>query len=71
MKKLIRFLFPKYKVVHCSFYMGTNGMAKHEQFLKEITEENVQIINSFITYHRNYSDSHKPQSINYVIRYKL
>lgn len=71
MRKLIRFLFPKYKVAHCSFHTGTDGLAKHRQFLKDINEGNVEIINSYIEYHRYDPHQHKPAYINYVIRYKL
>ena len=71
MKKLIRFLFPKYKVALFSFQTGTDGMERHRKFLKDISEENAQIINSFIEYHRYDPHQHKPAYINYVIRYKI
>jgi hypothetical protein len=69
MKKLFRLLFPKYEVIHTSFHTGTNGMKRHREFIKYVNKENIEIINSYITYH-SYSDSHKPESINYVVKIK-
>jgi len=71
MMKFFRLLFPKYKVIHRSFNTGTSGMEKHRIFIEEVNKHNIQIINSFITYHRDYKDNHQPEYINYVIKYKL
>ncbi len=70
MKKLFRLLFPKYEVHHASFLIGTTGgMKRHMEFIEAVNKENIEVLNSFITYH-SYSDSHKPESINYVIKIK-
>jgi hypothetical protein len=71
MIKFFRRLFPKYKVMHRSFHTGTFGMSNHKIFIEEVNKYNVQIINSFITYHRDFKDNHLPQYINYVVKYKL
>jgi hypothetical protein len=68
MKKLFRLLFPKYEVHHVSFHTGTNGMKRHRDFIETVNKENIEIINSYITYHRDNLHSHKPESINYVIK---
>jgi hypothetical protein len=69
MKKLFRWLFPKYEVRHLEFHTGTNGMQRHDKFIEAVNKENVQIINSYIMYH-SYTNSHKPESIHYVIKVK-
>ena len=70
MKKLFRLLFPKYEVHHVSFLIGTTGgMQRHMEFIEYVNKENIEVINSYITYHR-YSNSHQPESINYVIKIK-
>ncbi len=69
MKKLFRLLFPKYEVHHVSFHTGTGGMKRHMEFIEAVNKENIEVLNSFITYH-SYSDSHKPESINYVVKIK-
>jgi hypothetical protein len=71
MMKFFRLLFPKYRVVYRSFHTGTSGMANHRDFIEFVNTYNVQIINSFITYHKDYKDNHQPEYINYVIKYKL
>lgn len=71
MIKFFRLLFTKYKVRHYSFHTGTNGMAKHKVFIDDVNKHNVQIINSFIEYHKDYKNNHLPEYINYVVRYKI
>ena len=46
-------------------------MAKHKVFIDDVNKHNVQIINSFIEYHKDYKDNHLPEYINYVVRYKI
>jgi len=70
MKKLFRLLFPKYEYRHLSFHTGTNGMKRHETFIKDVNIENAEIINSYITYYRDYKNNHQPEYINYVVKIK-
>ena len=70
MIKLFRLLFPKYEVRHLSFHMGTDGMGRHRKFIEAINKDDIQIINSFIQYHRWESSKHIPESIHYVIKFK-
>jgi hypothetical protein len=58
----------KQKVQHLKFHTGTWGMQDHEKFINYCNENEVEFINSWITYHRDPSNSHKPESINYVVR---
>ena len=69
MIKLFRFLFSKYEIRHVSFHTGTDGIKRHEEFIKAVNKYNVEIINSYIMYH-SHRDSHKPESIHYVIKVK-
>ncbi len=69
MRKLLRYLFPKYEVRHISFYNATAGMKQHDEFIEHYNKGGIQIINSFITYH-NYESRHIPQGIHYVIKIK-
>ena len=62
-------LFKKRITEHLSFHTGTGGMRAHEGFISSIEENGIKIINSWITYH-DYSSSHKPAYIHYVISYK-
>lgn len=59
------------KTKHLRFHTGTTGMAEHENFINYCNENKVEFINSWISYHRDPSNSHKPESINYVIRYNV
>ena len=68
MKWLKRF-FTKSEIREVSFYTGTDGMKKHSEFIDWVNENDVEIINSFITYHK-YDYSHIPRCINYVIKIK-
>jgi hypothetical protein len=70
MIKFFRLLFTKYKVRHYSFHTGTSGMEKHRIFIDDVNKYNIEIINSFVRYH-SYSNSHKPESIHYVVKYKI
>ena len=69
MINIFRKFFPKKIVAHTAFHTGTSGTEKHREFIKWVNEANVEIINSFIEYH-DYSNSHKPAYIHYVIKYK-
>jgi len=62
-------IFKKRKTEQLAFHTGTNGMTAHREFIEIVNEDNIKIINSWITYH-SYSSSHKPEYINYVISYK-
>ena len=68
MKWLKRF-FTKSEIRELSFYNGTDGMKKHSEFIDWVNENDVEIINSYITYHK-YDYSHQPQYINYVVKIK-
>jgi hypothetical protein len=57
----------KSKIKHIEFHTGTNVMKSHREFINHCNEKNIEIINSFITYHQ-YSDSHKPEYIHYTIK---
>jgi hypothetical protein len=46
-------------------------MEDHEKFINYCNENKVEFINSWISYHRDPSNSHVPESINYVIRYNV
>ena len=59
------------KTKHLRFHTGTTGMTEHENFINYCNENKVEFINSWISYHRDPSNSHKPESINYVIRYNV
>ena len=69
MKKLFKWLFSKTIVKHVGFQASTGGMEKHDEFIEWVNKEGVEIINSFVFYYQ-YSDSHKPKEIHYVIKYK-
>ena len=68
MSELKRF-FTKSEIREVSFYTGTDGMKKHSEFIDWVNENDVEIINSYITYHK-YDYSHIPRYINYVIKIK-
>ena len=68
MRWLKRF-FTKAEIREVSFHTGTDGMKKHSEFIDWVNQNDVEIINSYITYHK-YSHSHQPQYINYVIKIK-
>ncbi len=70
MKKLFRYLFPKYEVKHISFYNASAGMKQHDEFIEHYNKGGVEIINSFITYHKSENSRHIPQGIHYVIKFK-
>jgi hypothetical protein len=70
MKKLFRLLFPKYEVRHLSFQTGTDGMKRHKKFIEDVNIENAEIINSYITYYRDFKNNHLPEYINYVVKVK-
>jgi hypothetical protein len=69
MMKWIKRLFTKSTTRHISFWAGTAGMRAHEDFIDWVNENDVKIINAYTLYHM-YENSHKPQSFNYVIKYK-
>ena len=69
MMKWIKSLFTKSVVRHVSFWTGTEGMKAHEEFIEWVNKNDVKIINAYTLYHM-YENSHKPQSFNYVIKYK-
>ena len=69
MINLFNRFFKKTIVKQVSFYCATNGLRDHDNFINWVNENNVEILNSWTTYH-SYSDSHKPQHLNYIIRYK-
>lgn len=64
--KLFSKIFKRPKVKHLQFHTGTEGMKEHSKFIDEVNEKNIKIINAFVTYHE-YSDSHKPKYLHYVI----
>jgi len=68
MKWLKRF-FTKSEYREVSFHTGTDGMKKHSEFIDWLNESGTEIINSYIIYHQ-YDNSHKPQYINYVFKFK-
>ena len=70
MKKLFRLLFPKYEYKHIGFQTGTSGMRRHADFMAELNYGNTEIINSYITYYRDYKNNHQPEYINYVVKIK-
>jgi hypothetical protein len=55
---------------HLRFHTGTWGMEEHEKFINYCNENEVEFINSWIFYHRDPSNSHVPESINYVVKIK-
>lgn len=63
-------LFKKRKTEELAFHTGTSGVRAHREFIDSVDERGIKIINSWITYH-DYSSSHKPAYINYVISYKI
>jgi hypothetical protein len=69
--KWFKRLFKKKRVMLTSYHTGTNGMKKHDEFIKWINANDVEIINSYITYHKDYKDNHLPEYINYVVKYTL
>lgn len=60
----------KQKIQHLKFHTGTCGMQDHKEFIDYCNKNEVEFINSWITYHRDTSHSHKPEIINYVIKIK-
>jgi len=70
MKKLFRKLFPKYQYKHIAFQTGTSGMRRHADFMAELNNGNIEVINSFIEYHQDFKNNHQPAYINYVIKIK-
>ena len=49
MKKLFRLLFPKYKIHHASFLIGTTGgMKRHGEFIEHVNKENIEIVLSVV-----------------------
>ncbi len=67
--KLFKNIFKKSIIRLVSFYNAGEGIKEHDEFINWVNKNNVKIINSYITYHSG-SNSHKPQHINYVIKYK-
>ena len=56
----------KTKTKLVSFYTGTDGLQKHYEFINSIDEKGIKIIHAYTLFH-DYSSSHKPQWLNYVI----
>jgi len=55
---------------HLRFHTGTMGMQDHKEFIDYCNENEVEFINSWIIYHTDGLHSHKPESINYVVKIK-
>ena len=51
-----------------SFHTGTIGLHEHRLFIESIDEKKIKIIHSYTLYHE-YSHSHKPAYLNYVVQY--
>lgn len=62
-------LFKRKKTKLVSFQTGTDGLRKHREFIESIDERGITIIHAYTLYH-DYSSSHKPRSLNYIITYK-
>lgn len=69
-KKIYNLLFGRYKYVKTAFHMGTSGRRSHEEFIKYVNENNIEIINSYVTYHRDELHGHKPDYVHYLIKMK-
>jgi hypothetical protein len=71
MKKLFDLFFKKYKYKKERFHIaGTNGYKEHLEFIGYLNHNNIEIINSWISYYE-YSNNHrKPEYIHYVIKIK-
>lgn len=59
----------KFIVKRLAFHFGTDGMKQHYEFLKEVNEKQIKILHCYTTYYE-YSSSHKPEYIHYIIKYK-
>jgi hypothetical protein len=64
----MRNLFKRRKVRLFSFCTGTDGMRKHLEFVGWLNSSGAEVISFYIKYH-DYSDSHKPSYLNYVVKY--
>ena len=58
------------KTKHLSFHTGTGGMKSHKEFIDYCNKNEVEFISFWIVYHQGELHSHKPESLNYVVRYK-
>lgn len=61
-------IFKRRRTKQISFHTGTKGTAEHSQFIKEVDEKGIKIIHAWTTF-GDYSHSHRPQYLNYVITY--
>jgi hypothetical protein len=58
----------KIKTKLISFHCGTNGMAKHSEFINSIDSKEIKIINCYTKY--NTYEKHIPDYLYYVIQYR-
>jgi hypothetical protein len=56
------------RTVLVSFQCGTQGLREHSEFIKNLDKNNGRIVHAYTLYH-DYSNSHKPNFLNYVVEY--
>ena len=62
----MRFLKKKTQTKHVKFHVnGTYGREKHAEFIKEVNDKQIKIINSWTEY---YDRSTVPSYVNYIIQ---
>lgn len=66
--RFTRNLFKRRKVKLFSFCTGTAGMKLHREFVEWLNDSGAEVISFYIEYH-DYSSSHEPAYLNYVVRY--
>ena len=64
--KWLKRLFSKVEVRHLVFNMRTDER-EHYEFIEWVNKSDVEIINSFTTYHK-VSNSHIPAYIHYIVK---
>lgn len=52
-----------------SFDTGTDGLRKHAEFIRDLDKNNGRIVHAYTLYH-DYSNSHKPRLLNYIVEYE-
>jgi hypothetical protein len=64
----MRNLFKRRKVKLFRFNTGTAGMQLHKEFVEALNDTGAEVISFYIEYH-DYSNSHEPAYLNYVVKY--
>lgn len=67
-KSFIIGMFRKRITILVSFDTGRNGMKDHKNFIDNLDKNGGRIIHAYTFYH-DYSSSHKPATLNYVVEY--